>query len=98
MQEHVVQQSGQFAAGAMTLVVFRTLADQEGPYAVLRLRSGEKEEIHEVTLRPEEHADLDGAGRLTLMAIEPSTRQRRGAVRFTLAPQGGTPLAGAVDV
>ena len=82
--EHVIQQAGQIQEGAWRLGVFRTLEDEHGPYAVLRLaRSGDHQAL-ELTLRPGEVEPLDGDGSLALLDAVPSTRERRGSVRVAL--------------
>lgn len=82
--QHVIQQTGQLTHGALRVGVSRTLADDDGPYAVLRLSVSGAEHAQELTLRPGDVTALEGIGDLLLLAAEPSTRERRGSVRLAL--------------
>lgn len=80
----MIQQAGQVQDGPWRLGVFRTLEDEHGPYAVLRLARSGAERVLELTLRPGETEPVDDAGSLTLVSTVPSTRERRGTVRIAL--------------
>ena len=80
----MIQQAGQVQDGPWRLGVFRTLEDEHGPYAVLRLARSGAERALELTLRPGEFEPLDGDGSLALLDAVPSTRERRGSVRVAL--------------
>ena len=81
--EHTIQQAGQVQDGPLRLGVFRTLENDRGPYAVLRLAVGAAE-VRELTMRPGDASRIDGAGTPTLLAAVPSTLERRGSVRVAL--------------
>lgn len=83
--QHLIQQSGQLTLGTLRVGVFRTLADEDGPYAVLRLSVSGAEHVQELTMRPGDATELEGIGDLLLLVAEPSTRERRGSVRLALA-------------
>lgn len=82
--EHVIQQAGQLQDGPWRLGVFRTLEDEHGPYAVLRLARQGTAQVHQLTLRTSESAPIGEDGTLALLATIPSTRERRGSVRVAL--------------
>lgn len=82
--QHAIMQTGQLTHGPLRIGVFRTLADEDGPYAVLRLSTAGAEHTQEVTMRPGDVTALEGIGDLLLLATEPSTWERRGAVRLAL--------------
>lgn len=80
----MIEQAGELTDGPVRVAVFRTLADEGGPYAVLRVGLEGAEFVDELTLRPGQQDVLEGIGRLVLLATAPSTRERRGAVRIGL--------------
>lgn len=95
--QHVVQQTGQLAHGPLRVGVFRTLADEDGPYAVLCLSVSGAERAQELTMRPGDVTELEGIGELLLLEAVPSTRERRGAVRLALEIPDGA-ATGAIDL
>lgn len=88
--EHAIEQAGELSVGPVRIAVFRTLADDHGPYAVLRVSLAGADQAHELTLRPGQQDEIAQIGRLTLLAAAPSTRQQRGDVRIGIVrPAGG---------
>ena len=76
--------ASQVRLGEVRVGIHRVLADEQGGYAVLLIRdvaSAVREQ-----LRPGEHVDIPGRGRLTLAGVLPSTRERRGWVELVLQP------------
>lgn len=70
--------------GGLRVGIMRTDADEAGPFAVLLVRS--TEDACQVRLAPDEHVDLPGHGRLSLVSVVPATRERRGWVELKLQP------------
>lgn len=87
-RRHLVQQAGQIAEGDVRLGVFRTLADEGGAYAVLRLRREGSAEVIEVEARAGTEVEVEGIGLLDVLEILPSAPRRRGAVLLELARSG----------
>lgn len=89
---HLVQQAGQIVVEGVRLGVFRTVADEDGARAVLRVRQEGSAEVLEVAARPRSEVVLEGIGVLGVLEIRPSTVERRGAVLLelcrTAAPDG----------
>lgn len=83
--QHTILQAGQVQDTDLSLSVFRTLGAGEGrearPLAVLRVMDPDGA-VHELELTIGQHVDVEGIGRITLLAMEPSTREQRGWVRI----------------
>lgn len=78
------QLASQARFAGLRVGIHRVLADDQGGYAVLLIRDDATAARRQ--LRPGEHVDLPGHGRLTLADVQPSTRERRGWVELVLQP------------
>ncbi|MGY5766599.1 hypothetical protein ACXET9_15540 [Brachybacterium sp. DNPG3] len=78
----LVEQAGQVLLHGTSVGVHRTLADEYGPYAVLRLRAdgADPVDVLEAAPRPGEELLLPDGGVLEVIAVRASTADRRGAV------------------
>lgn len=85
-RRHLVQQAGQVDESGLRLGVFRTLADDDGSFTVLRLRRERTEEVLEIEMRPGAILEEEGIGRLEVLEIVPSTAEHRGAVLLEITP------------
>lgn len=95
--QHVIQQTGQLTLGTLRVGVFRTLADEDGPYTELRLSVAGAEHARELTMRPGDVTELEGIGDLLLLVAEPSTRERRGSVHLALERTDNAPDGNGID-
>lgn len=81
-------QAAQTRVGDVVIGVVATPDDDvEGPFAVLGLRLADGE-LSEIELAAGESATVPGLGALELVALTPTTAERRGAVLLRIAPTG----------
>lgn len=70
--------------GRLKVGIMRTLADDDGSYAVLLVRGPDLS--RQETVRAGRYVDLPGHGRLTVDRVLPATAEQRGWVQLTLQP------------
>lgn len=90
---HLVQQAGQVIEPGLRLGVFRTLADGDGAFTVLRLRRERSEEVLEVEMRAGTVLEEEGIGRIEVLEVVPSPAEHRGAVLLEVTPTNLEPQA-----
>ena len=92
-RRHLVQQAGQVIEPGLRLGVFRTLADDDGAFTVLRLRRERSEEVLEVEMRAGTVLEEEGIGRIEVLEVVPSAAEHRGAVLLEVTPTNLEPQA-----
>ena len=93
MTEHrTVHQAGQTRFEGLTLSVIATYADERGPLTELSI-AADGHPPTEASLRPGDSTLSPGGERISLVDMEPSTRERRGWVRLAITPSSERALA-----
>jgi hypothetical protein len=80
-----IDQGGQVDIDGASIALHRSIEDEHGPCAALTVQVADEAGPLRLTVRPGDPVDISGARQVLVVAVRPSTRDRRGAIDIAIA-------------